>query len=172
VTRTTIGATNRALYDAAALAAVIAYRVCKVRHAPEDGSGAARVGGRWNSPGRPVIYCGMSQAGAMLEILANANRMKLPGPHHVATFIIPADVAMETVSAGDAPQWDEPGSDTARSIGDAWLARAEAAVLLVPSAIARPYERSVVINPAHPDFARLTMTAAQAVTWDARLFAP
>jgi RES domain-containing protein len=151
---------------------VVAYRVCKTRHAPEDGSGAARIGGRWNSPGRTVIYCGMSQAGAMLEILAHANRIKLPGPHHVATFAIPGDLATETAKVDDVPGWDDPGSDVARAIGDAWLARATSAVLFVPSAIARPYERNVVINPAHADFSRLTMSAPVAVTWDARLFAP
>lgn len=147
----------------------VAYRVCKTRYAPDDASGAARVGGRWNSPGRPVIYCGISQAGAMLEILTYANRIKLPGAHHVATFIIPADVATETVTAHDATGWDEPGSDIARSIGDAWLDRSKTAVLFVPSAIAQPYEQNVVINPAHTDFARLTMTVPVAIRWDPRL---
>ena len=105
----------------------------------------------------------------MLEILAHGNRIKLPGAHHVATFLIPAGVSAETVSAIDAPGWDEPGSDVARALGDEWFTRAATAVLFVPSAIARPYEQNLVINPAHPDFARLEMTAPVAVTWDARL---
>ena len=150
--------------------AIRAYRVCKTRHAPDDGSGAARVGGRWNSPGRAVIYCGTSQAGAMLEILAHANRVKLPGEHHVATFTIPDSLVTDSVNAADVEGWDAPGSELARRIGDAWLQRAESAVLFVPSAIARPYERNVVINPSHADFAKLGMTPPVAVTWDERLF--
>ena len=151
--------------------AITAYRVCKTRHAPDDGSGAARIGGRWNSPGRAVIYCGMSQAGAMLEILAHANRVKLPGAHHVAKFTIPDSLATNSVNANDVAGWDAPGSEVARKLGDAWLERGDTAVLFVPSAIARPYEQNVVINPAHADFAKLGMIGPVVVTWDERLFA-
>lgn len=38
-----------------------------------DGTGAALVGGRWNSPGRPVIYGSLSYSCAMLEMLAHAS---------------------------------------------------------------------------------------------------
>ena len=106
----------------------------------------------------------------MLEILAHANRIKLPGAHHVATFAIPDDIATSTIDAGDAEGWDDPGSDVARAIGDAWLDKGETAVLIVPSAIARPYENNVVINPAHADFTRLRMSSPVLITWDERLF--
>jgi RES domain-containing protein len=43
------------------------YRIADERHAIWDGTGAALVGGRWNSPGRPVIYGSLSYACAMLE---------------------------------------------------------------------------------------------------------
>ena len=152
--------------------AVVAYRVCKARLAPGDASSAARVGGRWNSPGRAVIYCGASQAGAMLEILAHANRIKLPGAHHVAKFLIPPELQVETVHSRDVPGWDRAGVDVSRAIGDAWLAVGATAVLFVPSAIARSYEQNIVLNPVHADFARLEMTAPRAIEWDARLFAP
>lgn len=108
----------------------------------------------------------------MLEILAHANRIKLPGSHHVATFTVPDDVLTESIDAGDVPGWDDPGFDAARAIGDSWLVRAETAVLIVPSAIAQPYERNIVLNPAHADFARFTRTAPVAVTWHERLLAP
>ncbi|MDQ6737491.1 MAG: RES family NAD+ phosphorylase [Gemmatimonadota bacterium] len=149
--------------------AITAYRVCKTRHAPDDGSGAARVGGRWNSPGRAVIYCGVSQAGAMLEILAHANRIKLPGTHHVATFTIPESLSTATVNPDAVAGWDAPGSEVARKIGDAWLERGESAVLFVPSAIARPYEQNVVINPVHADYKKLVMSQPVPVIWDERL---
>ena len=35
-------------------------------------------GGRWNSPGRRVIYAAESYAGAMLEVLANSNIGRVP----------------------------------------------------------------------------------------------
>jgi RES domain-containing protein len=41
--------------------------------------------------------------------------------------------------------------------------------LLVPSFVAR-LERNVVINPAHPNTARIEVGAPQPVLWDRRLF--
>lgn len=150
---------------------VVAYRVCKRRYAPGDASGAARVGGRWNSPGRGVIYCGMSQAGSMLEILAHLNRIELPGAHHVAEFAIPDDVAITVVSPADVPDWNARGMRESRAFGDAWLASRASAALIVPCVVAQPYEQNVVIDPAHPDFARIIVQAPMPVTWDARLVA-
>ena len=45
------------------------YRIADRRHPIWDGTGAALLGGRWNSPGRPAIYGSLSSACAMLEIL-------------------------------------------------------------------------------------------------------
>lgn len=50
-----------------------AYRIADRRHKIFDGQGAATFGGRWNSPGRRVIYAAETFAGAMLEVLVNAN---------------------------------------------------------------------------------------------------
>ena len=50
-----------------------AYRIADVRQPIFDGNGAALYGGRWNSPGRRVIYAAETYAGAMLEKLAQAN---------------------------------------------------------------------------------------------------
>ena len=48
------------------------YRIADRRHPIWDGTGAALVGGRWNSPGHPAIYGSLSHACAMLEILGSA----------------------------------------------------------------------------------------------------
>ena len=49
-----------------------AWRIVKRRYAGQafDGEGARLFGGRWNRPGRPVIYVSESRALATLEILA------------------------------------------------------------------------------------------------------
>jgi len=108
----------------------------------------------------------------MLEILAHANRLKLPGLHHVAKFAIPSRLNVEIAHPHDMPGWDGAGVEVSRAIGDAWLATGATAVLFVPSVIARPYEQNILLNPAHADFARLEMTAPRTVEWDARLLAP
>ena len=49
------------------------YRIADRRHKIFDGQGAALLGGRWNSPGRRVIYAAETYSGTMLEMLANTN---------------------------------------------------------------------------------------------------
>lgn len=151
--------------------ALLAYRVCKRRYAPLDGVGAARRGGRWSSPGAPVVYCGGSYAGALLEILVHAGIWRLPGPHHCATIEIPEGVRVETIEPADLPGWDSAHLAVSRATGDEWLARRRSAVLVVPSVVARPFERNVIINPAHPEAHRLRVADPVPVAWDVRLFA-
>ena len=55
-----------------------AYRIADRRHKIFDGQGASLLGGRWNSPGRRVIYAAETYAGAMLEALVHANIGRLP----------------------------------------------------------------------------------------------
>ncbi|WP_367268713.1 RES domain-containing protein, partial [uncultured Sphingomonas sp.] len=35
---------------------MIVHRLCKAAHAALDGEGARMWGGRWNSPGRAMVY--------------------------------------------------------------------------------------------------------------------
>ncbi len=49
------------------------YRIADSRHSPETGEGARLHGGRWNSPGRAVIYACETMTGAMLEKLVHTN---------------------------------------------------------------------------------------------------
>lgn len=41
-----------------------------------SGEGTKRNGGRWNSPGRPAVYCASSLALAALEVFVNLPRDK------------------------------------------------------------------------------------------------
>jgi RES domain-containing protein len=53
-------------------------------------------------------------------------------------------------------------------MGQTWLQGAQTAVLVVPSAVV-PAERSFLINPRHPDFARIVLGEAQSLQTDIRL---
>jgi RES domain-containing protein len=57
-----------------------------------------------------------------------------------------------------------------RAIGDAWLRRASAPALVVPSAIVST-ERNYVFNPRHPQFKKLRWDAPQPIELDDRLWA-
>jgi RES domain-containing protein len=147
------------------------YRIGDERHPLWDGTGAALVGGRWNSPGRQVIYGSLSFACAMLEILAHANIGRVPLTHRFLVASVPDDITVERHSAASLPVgWDVDNSSSARSFGDMWLAEARSAVLLVPSVVAR-LESNALVNPLHPDATRLKISASEKVVWDKRLFA-
>ena len=146
------------------------FRIGDERHPLWDGSGAALVGGRWNSPGRPVIYGSLSYACAMLEILAHASIGRIPATQRFVIAALPAGVTVERHHANSLPAgWDAENSTCAREFGDLWLEQARSAVLLVPSVLARP-EWNALVNPHHPDASRLVLSAPEKVVWDQRLF--
>jgi len=146
-----------------------AYRIADGRHNVFDGQGAAILGGRWNSPGRRVIYAAESYAGAMLEVLVNANTGRMPKHHVWIEILIGAGVAVEEVDARKLRHWDAPGQRASRMFGDTWYDESRSTVLVVPSVVVS-VERNVVINQEHPDFQKLRATRPQPVVWDERLF--
>ena len=149
---------------------MIAWRTCKARYDPWDGSGAALQGGRWNSPGRPVIYAADSFAGSLLEILAHVLTPRtLPGAHHAMRLDVP-DELIEQVDETRLPAWHSRDMIDARDYGDRWLSESRSLALLVPALPARPIGRLLVINPGHKDAARIRRGATFKVPWDERLF--
>jgi RES domain-containing protein len=80
------------------------------------------------------------------------------------------DVSVEFLEPEALPRWDAADEAASRAFGDEWLAEGRTAVLVVPSAIARPYGRNVLLNPAHEDFLRIGRDDPVAVEWDLRLF--
>jgi RES domain-containing protein len=146
-----------------------AYRIADRRHKIFDGQGAETFGGRWNSPGRRVIYAAESYAGAMLEVLVNANIGRMPKHHGWIEILIGEDVSVEEVDARKIRRWDAPDQRASRSFGDKWYDQGRSTVLIVPSTVAR-VERNVVINQNHPEFRKLRATKPKPVVWDERLF--
>jgi RES domain-containing protein len=148
------------------------YRLAKRRYPVYDGSGAALEGARWNSPGRVLVYTSEHYATAILEKLVHAGRTLLPGAHHAAAIEIPDDLPIEEFDPNAAPGWDSDESAVAQAYGDAWHASARTAVLVVPSLPGQPVERNFIINPSHPDAARIRVMPSFDVVWDGRLFGP
>lgn len=148
-----------------------AWRIADGRFDPFSPVGATLVGGRWNSPGLGVIYASRSYAGAMLECLAHAGIGRVPRTHVAVEIAIAGAVAVERHDDSSLPAgWDHADLRVARAFGDAWIRELRTAVLVVPSVVARR-EGNVLINPQHPDFNGIAAGTAEAVVWDARLFA-
>jgi len=134
--------------------AVTVYRVCRRIYASLDGEGARRVGGRWNSPGRPVVYMAQSVALAVLENLVHMPRQDYPSGYVVVTATVPDHVRIIDYLG----YFDFRSSETAmeRTAGDEWLRSNESAVLRVPSAVLSG-DWNYLINPRHLDFAQISI---------------
>lgn len=142
------------------------FRVCRAIHAPLDGEGARRAGGRWNSPGRPVVYMAESVALAVLENLVHMSRQDFPAGYVVVSAIVPDDVKI--LSLGDI---QSQRSETPQHLEDMWLEVGESAILRVPSVIV-PSEFNYLLNPRHPDFVRIVASVPSPFAFDERLFGP
>ncbi len=149
-----------------------AFRIADDRFPLLDGGGAFKTGGRWNSKGRHVVYAGLGFATAMLEKLAHTRIGRIPAGQQFAKIFVPGHVAVEEIGPGDVPGWDDPGYAASQAYGDAWYDNRRSAVLIVPSHPAMGFERNLLINQLHPDFADIRASRPRPVIWDARLFAP
>lgn len=146
-----------------------AYRICRDIYPILDGGGAAEYGGRWNSPGRRIVYSGASFAIVVLERLVYLTTRKIPTNEVYARFSIPEDIAIERVQADEVPGWDRDDWIASRAYGDRWYDERRSPVLLVPSVVTR-IDENVLISQSHPDFARISASTPESVLWDARLF--
>jgi RES domain-containing protein len=146
-----------------------AYRIADGRRPIFDGGGAALHGGRWNSPGRRVIYAAETYAGALLEKLVHTNIGRVPEHQRWVEILIPLEVAVEEVKAEDVPGWDAPNLAASRRHGDQWYDSGRTAVLVVPSIVA-PLERNILIHEHHPKARRIQVSRPKPVIWDERLF--
>ena len=146
------------------------FRIGDERHPIWDGTGAALIGGRWNSPGKPVIYGSLSYSCALLEILVHANIGRIPTTQRFVVADVPDSVSVASYDEQNLPAgWDSENSASTRAFGDQWLKEGRAAVLIVPSVIAR-LDRNALVNPLHPDANQLMVTAPEKIIWDKRLF--
>ncbi|UHQ20759.1 RES family NAD+ phosphorylase [Lysobacter sp. KIS68-7] len=143
------------------------YRVIEPRKASQPFSGPGNdSGGRWTTPRTQAVYASLSPAAAILEYLAH-----LEGETPDKLMMASATVPIESVLAQlELPsEWKErPYRDTVRQIGDAWSKTKKSLALRVPSAVCDG-ECNVLLNPDHPDFAKLHMDHLAPMKLDPRL---
>jgi RES domain-containing protein len=147
---------------------VLVFRITRAEYATAlVASGAAN---RWNSKGLGVIYTANSRALACLENLAHLNGAPPAIPFRIMLIEIPDEIAKQRVdnqvfSAG----WPVPTDiDLCRTQGDLWLRASTSAVLQVPSVLV-PNEYNFLLNPRHPDFARIKLIGTEDFRFDPRL---
>ncbi len=146
------------------------YRLCRAAFASLDGDGARLYGGRWNSPGRRVVYTSGSLALASLEYMVHVPAELSPVDLVALTVQIPDDISPEPLDVDALPSdWHQFVDHAAcRDVGDAWLRRGKTLLLRVPAAPI-PSEHNVLINVDHPAAHRVTVVARRSFRFDPRL---
>jgi RES domain-containing protein len=146
------------------------WRIARPVWPPLAGEGARRRGGRWNSPGNPVVYASERLSLAVLEVLVHVEPDTVPPDLMSYEIDVPDNLRTTTIPNGVLPpEWqDKPSHPASRALGDAWLARGDTVALLVPSAIV-PGETNVLINPRHQDAGAITVVRMLPFRFDLRL---
>ena len=136
------------------------------------GRGAEKTGGRWNRPGRPVVYTASSVSLACLETVVHLGAGDLPLNRFLVRIEVPADVWQrhQKLTPADLPVgWSAiPEGKVSLDVGDAWLKSAATALLVVPSVIV-PEEYNVLINPLHGDAPTIRAVKERPWFYDQRL---
>ena len=143
---------------------MIVHRLVKTGYVALDGEGARLYGGRWNSPGRPMIYTAASPSLALLEILVHLDLPPelIPSDYQLLAIEAPDDIALERL------EQTPTDAEACVRAGDDFLQRGMALSLSVASVVV-PQERNLLINPRHADARRLRVLTAEPFTFDPRL---
>lgn len=118
-----------------------------------------------------MAYASTTLSLAALELLVHADeRLLSTAPLVSCRASWPGDLGVE--NAPDATYvkgWREsPAPGALAQFGDRWVSESRSAILLVRSALI-PVEMNVLVNPAHPDAARIVYDAPEPFAYDARL---
>jgi len=136
-----------------------------------SGEGARLYGGRWTSPGVPVVYTAGSLALAQLEVLVHLPTDQLLKSYVAFQAALPED-CIDVYPPEDLPaSWrSNPAPESAKQVGDLWVKENRSAVLQVPSAVV-PLEPCYLLNPHHKDFSQIQISGPFDPGIDERLIA-
>lgn len=146
------------------------YRLARPKYANDlTGQGAKIHGGRWNSPGKPVLYSAANSSLAALEILAGADKSFILGDFTLITLEVAKNATFFSLSADDLPSgWQNyPAPHQCQLLGDKWLEDEKDTLLKVPCAV-NPYEHNYLINPNMLAQADLKIINEQVFSFDLR----
>lgn len=102
---------------------------------------------------------------AVLENLVHMSRQDFPVGYVLVTAVVPDEVRI--LEEDDIIE--RFGTLRRRRLGDLWIDAGASAVLAVRSVVV-PFERNFLLNPAHPEFAAITLEPQLPFYFDERLF--
>lgn len=139
----------------------------------KTGEGASLFSGRWNPIGWPALY-----AGTTIEISALEKYVNLSG--HVGSKLLLVSIEIpKQDSLYVRPDLNKlplgwaavPFGSASQQFGKKWLKSCKQLVMLVPSVIV-PEATNAVINPRHPDIAKVKIQIEREFKFDSRMLSP
>jgi RES domain-containing protein len=150
------------------------YRIAMSTHIGDlSGEGARLHGGRWNHRGTAIVYTSETRSLATVELLVHVSLSYAPIGLKMATIEVPDEPVPEEVEvAALPPNWRGfPAPPELADLGTSWARSGRSLLLRVPSAVVE-HEHNILINPAHPDRARLVLGKVDDFRLDRRLARP
>jgi RES domain-containing protein len=141
------------------------WRLASGRYPPLGGDGARLAGGRWNFPGRPLIYTSESLALCLAECLVHVTG-PLPRDYQAFEIAVPDD-ALEYLGINTLKRGWQRNLGYTRAVGDEWLISGRTLALVVPSVVL-PKSVNVLLDPVHPRSVELEIVARQPFRFDPR----
>lgn len=145
-----------------------------VNYSADDlsGAGAAKTGNRWNHMGIPVVYTASHISLVAIELAVHLGELAVIRDLFLVKVSVPKAVwdARQQLTIGKLnPAWSAvPSGRTSKDAGTLWAKRNVSPLLEVPSVIV-PEETNVLINPTHPDSAKISATVIRQFLFDPRM---
>jgi RES domain-containing protein len=134
-----------------------------------SGAGGTYVASRWNHLEAPMVYTATSRALAALEFFVNLDPHEAPNDLLMAEATVP-DEFIETLDLKQLPRnWRSLDNERCRDLGSGWAASLRSLALKVPSAVVDG-DWNVLLNPKHPQFAKVVIGSAKPFRFDERMF--
>ncbi len=150
---------------------ITVWRLCRKPHAADSfsGEGTRRFGGRWSPVGLRIAYSSESRSLATLEVLVNARDPELlfAQPWAMISAVIPDELIERPKRVPNNWRATPYGTDT-QEFGAQWVRTGNRPALRVPSSVVLG-EFNYLLNPAHPDFARIKISPPEPFDFDSRL---
>lgn len=145
---------------------MIVYR-CSLKKWIKDlsGRGAYLHGGRWNSPGRSIIYTAGNNVLAALEVA-----MRIPLEFISSDYLM---IALEIPDETNIYKPKLPANwnidlEITQKIGDDFLTKGKHLLMKVPSALISD-SYNILINPDHADSKKIKLLEPRTILFDKRL---
>lgn len=133
------------------------------------GAGGMYAASRWNHLEIPMVYTATSRALAALEYFVNLEPNEAPDDLLMAEAAVP-DELVETLDLKQLPRnWRSLDNERCRDLGSGWAHSLRSLALQVPSAVVDG-DWNVLLNPKHPEFAKVKIGSAKPFRFDQRMF--